>query len=245
MTLTDLLVPTYRNMLQILKGLLDKAEAQLARQGRGAAVGAAGPRHVPARDPAALRRGPGAGRPAAPARRAHARRSRGHRSTRAETPASTPARWPKRGPASTRRWRIWTRSAADALDRGRSDALMVLDLAMGLTFDLTRAQFARDWALGQFYFHVMAAYAILRRDRLTFDILDYFLDKLAFLTSAQVIRPGYVRGSARDSRVRWHDAPRVINRCQTVIRLPSRLARTTAMRRRCPSRKLNMTSLAL
>lgn len=23
-------------------------------------------------------------------------------------------------------------------------------------------QFARDWALGQFYFHVMAAYAILR-----------------------------------------------------------------------------------
>jgi len=29
MTLTDLLVPTYRNMLQTLKGLLDEAEAQL------------------------------------------------------------------------------------------------------------------------------------------------------------------------------------------------------------------------
>ena len=29
MNLTDLLVPTYSNMLQTLKGLLDKAEAQL------------------------------------------------------------------------------------------------------------------------------------------------------------------------------------------------------------------------
>ena len=29
MNLTDLLVPTYRNMLQTLQGLLDKAEAQL------------------------------------------------------------------------------------------------------------------------------------------------------------------------------------------------------------------------
>jgi uncharacterized protein len=29
MTLTDLLIPTYRNMLRMLKGLLDKAEAQL------------------------------------------------------------------------------------------------------------------------------------------------------------------------------------------------------------------------
>ncbi len=29
MTLTDLLIPTYRNMLRMLLGLLDKAEAQL------------------------------------------------------------------------------------------------------------------------------------------------------------------------------------------------------------------------
>ena len=29
MNLTDLLIPTYRNMLQTLKGLLDKAETQL------------------------------------------------------------------------------------------------------------------------------------------------------------------------------------------------------------------------
>ena len=33
MTLTELLVPTYRNMLGTLKGLLDKAEAQLGKDG--------------------------------------------------------------------------------------------------------------------------------------------------------------------------------------------------------------------
>ena len=40
----------------------------------------------------------------------------------------------------------------------------MLDLPNGMTFDLTHQQFARDWALGQFYFHVMAAYAILRKE---------------------------------------------------------------------------------
>ena len=32
MTLTDLLIPTYRNMLTTLRGLLDKAEAQLGAE---------------------------------------------------------------------------------------------------------------------------------------------------------------------------------------------------------------------
>ena len=41
---------------------------------------------------------------------------------------------------------------------------MALDLPNGMTFDLTAEQFARDWALGQFYFHIMAAYAILRKE---------------------------------------------------------------------------------
>ncbi|MER8170628.1 DUF1993 family protein, partial [Acinetobacter baumannii] len=32
-------------------------------------------------------------------------------------------------------------------------------LPQGLTFDLTAETFVRDWALPQFYFHVMTAYA--------------------------------------------------------------------------------------
>lgn len=40
MTLTDLLIPTYRNMLRTLRGLLDKAEAQLGADGAGALLAA-------------------------------------------------------------------------------------------------------------------------------------------------------------------------------------------------------------
>jgi uncharacterized protein len=35
-------------------------------------------------------------------------------------------------------------------------------LPQGMVFDLTAEQYVRDWALPQFYFHVMTAYAILR-----------------------------------------------------------------------------------
>lgn len=62
---------------------------------------------------------------------------------------------------------------SDALDREPGDAPIVLDLPNGMTFDLTRDQFARDWALGQFYFHVMAAYAILRTQGVTIGKADY------------------------------------------------------------------------
>src|SRR3954447_21110701 len=40
MTLTDLLIPTYRNMLCTLLGLLDKAEAQLGAEGAEALLSA-------------------------------------------------------------------------------------------------------------------------------------------------------------------------------------------------------------
>jgi hypothetical protein len=35
-------------------------------------------------------------------------------------------------------------------------------LPQGMVFDLTAEQYVRDWALPQFYFHVMTAYTILR-----------------------------------------------------------------------------------
>lgn len=42
------------------------------------------------------------------------------------------------------------------------DAPLALSLANGMTFDLETAGYVRDWALPQFYFHLMTAYAILR-----------------------------------------------------------------------------------
>ena len=58
---------------------------------------------------------------------------------------------------------------------------MVLDLPNGMTFDLTREQFARDWALGQFTFHVIAAYAILRKQGVAIGKADYVPHMFGYL----------------------------------------------------------------
>lgn len=57
-------------------------------------------------------------------------------------------------------------------------------LPMGMIFDLTVEQYARDWAMAQFYFHVMAAYAILRNQGVALGKADYVAHMFAYL------RPG-------------------------------------------------------
>lgn len=57
-------------------------------------------------------------------------------------------------------------------------------LPQGMVFDLTAGQYVRDWALPQFYFHVMAAYAILRAQGIDLGKADYAAHMFAFL------RPG-------------------------------------------------------
>lgn len=54
-------------------------------------------------------------------------------------------------------------------------------LPIGMTFDLTAEQYARDWALPQFYFHVMAAYAILRAQGTELGKADYVSHMFAYL----------------------------------------------------------------
>jgi hypothetical protein len=53
------------------------------------------------------------------------------------------------------------------------DRPVVLSLANGMTFDLDTAGYARDWALPQFYFHLMTAYAILRAAGVPLGKIDY------------------------------------------------------------------------
>ena len=48
-----------------------------------------------------------------------------------------------------------------------------LALPVGLTFDLDTAGYARDWALPQFYFHLVTAYAILRAAGVPLGKADY------------------------------------------------------------------------
>jgi uncharacterized protein len=57
-------------------------------------------------------------------------------------------------------------------------------LPMGMVFDLTAEQYARDWALPQFYFHVMITYAILRAEGINLGKADYISHMFAYL------RPG-------------------------------------------------------
>lgn len=173
MTLTDLLVPTYRNMLAMLKGLLDKAEAQLGPERAEALLSA---RLAPDMFPLATQLRFAAvqaqeaplrlmGRPLPPSLEELLNEGRNG----GEQP----------GTLAEARARIdealefLDALPADALDGGGGDRPLVLDLPIGLTFDLTADQFARDWALGQFYFHVIAAYAILRKEGVQIGKADY------------------------------------------------------------------------
>jgi hypothetical protein len=56
---------------------------------------------------------------------------------------------------------------------GADDAPVELSLANGMTFDLQTESYVRDWALPQFYFHLMTAYAILRAAGLPLGKADY------------------------------------------------------------------------
>ena len=72
---------------------------------------------------------------------------------------------------------------ADALD-STSDSPIALDLPNGIVFDMTGEQYARDWCLPQFYFHVVTAYDILRHHGIDLGKRDYVGHMFAYL------RPG-------------------------------------------------------
>lgn len=56
---------------------------------------------------------------------------------------------------------------------GSDEAAVELSLANGMTFDLDTARYVRDWALPQFYFHLVTIYAILRAAGVPLGKADY------------------------------------------------------------------------
>lgn len=56
-----------------------------------------------------------------------------------------------------------------------------LALPTGMTFDLTLAEYVRSWAIPQFYFHIVTAYAILRKEGVALGKADYVPHMFAFL----------------------------------------------------------------
>ena len=73
--------------------------------------------------------------------------------------------------------------APDALDAA-AGTMIAHALPNGMILDLTAEQYARDWALPQFYFHLMTAYAILRANGVELGKADYVAHMLPHL------RPG-------------------------------------------------------
>ncbi|UAL11634.1 DUF1993 family protein [Caulobacter segnis] len=76
---------------------------------------------------------------------------------------------------------------ASAFD-GAAERAIELKMPNGIIFDLTGEQFLRDWALAQFYFHLTAAYAILRHKGVPLGKPDWVPHMFAY------IRPGTLPG---------------------------------------------------
>ncbi len=53
------------------------------------------------------------------------------------------------------------------------EAMVEFDLPNGMGFALTVSDYVRDWAMPQFHFHLMIAYAILRQAGLPIGKIDY------------------------------------------------------------------------
>lgn len=73
--------------------------------------------------------------------------------------------------------------ASDGLDVDHATPIAHA-LPNGMVLDLIAEQYVRDWALPQFYFHLMTAYAILRAEGVALGKADYAAHMFAYL------RPG-------------------------------------------------------
>ncbi|PKP99575.1 MAG: DUF1993 domain-containing protein [Alphaproteobacteria bacterium HGW-Alphaproteobacteria-13] len=80
----------------------------------------------------------------------------------------------------------------DGLDRAAlgadGDRPFSFTLPNGMTFDMTAATYVRDWAHPQYYFHIVAAYAVLRHMGVPLGKADY----VSYMTP--YLRPGTAPG---------------------------------------------------
>ncbi|QKG70928.1 DUF1993 domain-containing protein [Erythrobacter mangrovi] len=63
--------------------------------------------------------------------------------------------------------------ATDPASWPAADATVEFDLPNGMAFAMQAHEYVRDWVLPQFYFHLMATYALLRMEGLAVGKADY------------------------------------------------------------------------
>ncbi|MFC3096316.1 DUF1993 domain-containing protein [Alteraurantiacibacter palmitatis] len=184
MTPASLLLPTYADMLSALAAWLDKAEREVGPDQADALMRA---RLAPDMFPLATQ-----------VRFACVQALEGvHRLARQDFPPLVQALLDEGrgasdnpGTISEARARIAqtrdlaAKAAADIPAETDPQAPLEHRLPIGIVFDLTVEQYVRDWALPQFYFHLMAAYAILRAAGVPLGKADYVQHMFAY------VRPG-------------------------------------------------------
>lgn len=180
MSLTTLLVPTYTQMLRTLSGWLKKAQEQISKEDAEALLAA---RLAPDMFPLATQirfacvqpreamcRLRGEPLPASIRELLEEGRQAGEQpGTLAEAQARI-----------DQTLELLDALAPDALDAS-ADKPIAHELPNGMVFDLTAEQYARDWTLAQFYFHVMTAYSILRKEGINLGKADYVAHMLPYL----------------------------------------------------------------
>jgi hypothetical protein len=183
MTLPDMLAPTYTQMLGALSAWLEKAEAQMPAGGADALLTA---RLAPDMFPLATQ-----------IRFACVQAQEGMARLRGEAfPPSIgvlldEGRNAAERPGSIAEARARIAETVAMVETAAADMPEVDPatpvahaLPHGIVFDLTAEQYVRDWTLPQFYFHVMAAYTILRAQGVELGKADYVAHMFAYL------RPG-------------------------------------------------------
>jgi len=182
MSLTDLLLPTYKNMLRTLAGLLDKAQKQTPDRAESLLSARLAPDMYPLASQVRF---------AAYQAQEATFRLRGEAIPQALDMVAAEGRNAGEVPGSFTDSRARIDEALSFLDGLADDILdagttlpIAIELPGGMTFDLTGEQYARDWALPQFYFHVITAYAILRGQGVEIGKADYVPHMFSYL------RPG-------------------------------------------------------
>ncbi len=183
MSLTDLLVPSYTQMLQALSGWLAKAQKQL---GHSAAEALLSARLAPDMYPlasqirfACLQAQEAVFRLKGEPYPEFLDQLAGEGQNAGDRPGSISDAQARISEALS----FLNDLGSDALDAGAKRSI-ALELPDGTIFDMSGEQYARDWAIPQFYFHLVTAYAILRSQKIELGKADYVQHIFAYL------RPG-------------------------------------------------------
>ncbi|MDT3718257.1 DUF1993 domain-containing protein [Pseudomonas oryzihabitans] len=180
MTLTDILVPTYTNMLGALSAWLTKAETQRTD---GAAEALLVARLAPDMFPLATQV-----RFACVQAQEGVFRLQGQAFPAALTTLLNEGRHAAEQPGTLAQAQARigetlevVRTLAAAGSPVAEGTPLTHELPQGMVFDFSAEQYVRDWALPQFYFHLMTAYSILRAQGVELGKADYVAQVLPFL----------------------------------------------------------------